>query len=92
MDIAATVSNLIKHLLPNDDGRWVSSRWISDELSPLLNAIHSKDVQTAELAANNAEIGNTFAILLAVLATFNLHAHGSHHWVFLLSSLREDSH
>ena len=69
MDIAATVSNLIKNLLPNDDGRWVSSRWISDELSPLLSSMRAKDLQTARLAVTNAETGNTFAILLAVLFT-----------------------
>ena len=70
MDIALTVSNLIKHLLPNHDGRWVSTRWISDELSPLLHAMHTKDQQMAQLATHNAEMGNTFVILLAVLATF----------------------
>ena len=69
MEIAATVSNLIENLLPNNDGNWVSSRWISDELSPLLSSMHAKDLQTAKLAASNAETGNTFAILLAVLFT-----------------------
>ena len=70
MDIASTVSNLITHLLPNHDGKWVSRRWISDELSPLLQAMNRKDQKTAELATFNAEMGSVFMIMLAVLATF----------------------
>ena len=70
MDIASTVGNLIAHLLHNHDGKWVSRRWISDELSPLLQAMNKKDQMTAEVANYNSEIGKVFMIMLATLTTF----------------------
>ena len=70
MDIASTVANLIAHLLPNHDGKWVSRRWISDELSPLLQVMNKKDQKTADLANYNSEMGNVFMVMLAALTTF----------------------
>ena len=72
MEIAATVGNLIKNLLPNTDGHWVPSSWISNELSPLLSSMHSKDIATSKLALSNASTNHTYAILLSVIFTMLL--------------------
>ena len=72
MEIAATVANLIKNLLPNSEGHWVPSSWISNKLSPLLSSMHAKDVATSQLATSNASTNHTFAILLAVIFTMLL--------------------
>ena len=70
MEIASTVSNLIAHLLPNHNGKWVSERWISDESAPLLRAMNRKDQKTVEVAYFNSEMGAVFMIMLAALTTF----------------------
>ena len=70
MDVASTIRNLIAHLLPNHDGKWVSRRWISDELSPLLQAMSKKDEMTAEVANYNSQMSDVFLILLATITTF----------------------
>ena len=67
MEIAATVGNLIKNLLPNSEGHRVPSSWISNELSPLLSSMHAKEVATYQLATSNASTNHMFAILLAVI-------------------------
>ena len=72
MEIAATVSNLIRNLMPNSNGHWVPSKWIDNELSPLLSSMHSKDIATAKLASTNASTNNTYAILLSVVFTILL--------------------
>ena len=70
MDIGGTIANLIAHLLPNHDGKWVSRRWISDELSPLLQAMSKKDDLTAEVAEYNSQMSNVFMILISIITTF----------------------
>ena len=70
MDIGGTIANLIAHLLPNHDGKWVSRRWISDELSPLLQAMSKKDDLTAEVAEYNSQMANVFMILISIITMF----------------------
>ena len=70
MDIGGTIANLIAHLLPNHDGKWVSRRWISDELSPLLQAMSQKDDMTAGIVEYNSKLANIFLILIAIVSTF----------------------
>ena len=72
MEIAATVSNLIRNLMPNSNGHWVPSKWIDNELSPLLSSMHAKDTATAKLAAANEATSNTFAILISIVFTILL--------------------
>ena len=70
MDIGGTIANLIAHLLPNHDRKWVFRRWISDELSPLLQAMSQKDDLTAEVAEYNSRLANVFLILISIISTF----------------------
>ena len=66
MEIAAMAGNLIKNLLPNSEGHWDPSLWISNELSPLLSSMHAKDVATSQLATSNTSTNHTFAILAVI--------------------------
>ena len=72
MDLGGTIANLITHLLPNHDGKWLSRRWVSDELSPLLQAMAEKDDMTAGVAEYNSKLANVFLVLLAIVTTFVL--------------------
>ena len=70
MELGGTIANLITHLLPNHDGKWLSRRWVSDELSPLLQAMAEKDDTTAGVAEYNSKLTNVHLVLLAIVTTF----------------------
>ena len=72
MDLGGTIVNLIAHLLPNHDGKWLSRRWVSDELSPLLQAMAEKDDMTAGVAEYNSKLANVFLVLIAIVTAFML--------------------
>ena len=72
MEIGGTIANLISHLLPNHDGKWLSRRWVSDELSLLLQAMAEKDDTTAEVAEYNSRLANVYLVLLTIVTSFVL--------------------
>ena len=72
MDLGGTIANLITHLLPNHDGKWLSRRWVSDELSPLLQAMAEKDDMMAGVVEYNSKLANVFLVLIAIVTTFML--------------------
>ena len=67
MDLGGTISTLISHLLPNHDGRWLSRRWVSDELSPLLQAMADRDDLTSGVVESNSRLGTVQMVLMAIV-------------------------
>ena len=67
MDLAGTISTLISHLLPNHDGRWLSRRWVSDELSPLLQAMADRDDLTSAEVDHNTRLGTVQLVMVTVV-------------------------